>query len=174
MPLNQIPTQFFPSYDQYTIMKKSIPFLALLFFFIFACNKNTEPQITEDQAVVQQQNGTTTTATDRDICCTSLIVSSTYFNGISICGVTGEGAACTMSSSCGNTCGGQLVLPNGTKNASFCFNTACPVCFTNLGNRAIQIMLNFGLSTVTIDIPASSTVCGQLDCNGNIQLCPPG
>lgn len=152
-------------------MKKSIPFLALLFFFFFACNKGEEPQTAESQSAVAAQNDGQAQAEDRAVCCCNVSVTSTAFAGLIICGVSGMGTACSFTPGmCPSTCGVQQAITPPNKNGSFCYDDDCTICFTNPSlTTAIQIRLDCGIGTV--DLPPNTTKCFVGDCNGNFFEC---
>ena len=141
-------------------MKQSILCFALLIVASFGCNKGTELQTTVGQST-GALNDPQPQVSDRFICCCDVIVTSAAFNGLTICGVAG------------NTCGVQQVVQSPNKNASFCYETNCPICFTNNSILfPIQIRLSCtGGSSGLINIPAGGTVCFLSDCNGNLQPC---
>lgn len=145
----------------------------LLIFFSFACKKSTEPQTTVDQSTIGKQNDTQPQVADRSNCCCNVVVSSTFFNGLTICGVL-VGNTCTVSSGCGNTCGNEQVVPAANKTALFCWDDTCPVCFHNDGTSQITIYFSCGGgSSNTFTIPALSWRCYTGDCNGNFTECAP-
>ncbi len=149
-------------------MKKSIPFLALLLSLSFACNKGTDSQAVVDKPTdVQAQVG------ERFICCCDLIVTSVAFGGLTVCGATGPGNACQINTAnCGSTCGVQKVFPAPGKNINFCFETGCPVCFTNNAAFPIQIRLAcLAGNSGTIDFLANETKCFMTDCTGALIPC---
>ncbi len=155
-------------------MKKSISFLALLLLISFACNKGTDSQMTEGQSITGNTNEVQTQAGDRDICCCNVVVSSTVFEGLTICGVYGPGNGCSIrTSNCGYTCGVEKVLPQPNKNANFCYQTECPICFTNNSpTYPIQIYLSCTSGNSTpFWIPAGGTLCFMADCTGSLQPC---
>lgn len=158
-------------------MKKSIPFLALLLCFSFACNKGNDSQTSTHKSTIVKPNADQSQAEERSVCCCDLIVSSTRFGGLTVCGATGTLVPlppCSMSTTCGlNTCGGELVVGPLDKDVVICYETDCPLCITNNSMAfPIQIYLDCAALTGPINIPTGGTVCFLSDCNGNLHICP--
>lgn len=155
-------------------MKKLIPFLPflmLLIFFSYACEKGTESQTAEEQTTIDKQNYSQLQVVDRASCCCDVVVSSAYFEGMTICGVL-VGDTCVVSSSCGNTCGNSQVVPAANKTALFCWNDTCPVCFYNPGSQTITIYFDcLGGESDSYDIVSLGTRCFTGDCDGNFTPC---
>jgi len=156
-------------------MKKSILCFTLLLAFSFGCNKGTEPQITESQSSPDKSTVVQAPAEDRALCCCDLIVSSTTFGGLTICGAinfVNPGNPCSISTTCGDTCGEEMVVTPLDRDVEICYKTDCPICFTNdSGVFAIQIQLGCDVLTGPIDLDPGETRCFLSDCNGNLVEC---
>jgi hypothetical protein len=160
-------------------MKNSIAFLSLLLFLSFGCNKADNIATRATQSTDATGNNTDAVGiVDRDgTCCCTIIVSSTYFEGIRICGVTGEGSDCNFCSDCGNSCGVSRLFPLA-KNDVFCTN-GCPFKVTNVGFLPIRVSFVCAggtSSAIWIDPNASAiytndcstppTLCNETRCGG--------
>lgn len=151
-------------------MKNSIAVLALLLSLSIGCNKASDIQTAANPEVVA--------VIDRGGdggCCCSLVVSSTYFNGLTICGLApGDGTSdCDVfcTSSCGMGSGISKTFPNG-KDGTFCISSGRPFRITNNGILPIQIFfICNGTSSSRTWIPAGGAVVFTNDCNGTTTLC---
>lgn len=170
----------FIRFNNTIIMKNPISIFLLLFLALFSCTKfetqpgtvgnvqaGTNPPIETDMYEV--------VAVNRDGCCCSLVVSSTYFGGLTICGLIGEGGDdcrfCTID--CGTSCGSEFTFPQG-KNHTVCFDSGCPFSVRNNGFLPIQIFFICPSGNSTpVWIPASGTIYMSNDCSGTFTNCTP-
>ena len=156
-------------------MKKLIPFFFLFTIFSFAFTMgNTEPKVVEAQPTIGNPDDLQLREADLANCCCSVIVTSTYFNGMTLCGVL-VGDPCTVTSSCGDDCGNAQVVPAANKTAQFCWDDSCPICFHNDGIAEIKIKFSCpgGSPANEFPIPPGQWRCYTGDCNGNFVQCDP-
>lgn len=160
-------------------MHKSILFLAVLLAFSVGCNKSTDLQnravdsknapeqvlnLSPEELEISNREGS---------CCCYIVVSSTYFGGISICGVSTGRNACDVfcTTECGTSSGLEKTIPNG-KDGTFCVSSGSPYRITNLGILPIRIhfVCPGGASTPVWIDPLASIVYTN-DCSGTILEC---
>lgn len=113
-------------------------------------------------------------------CCCDIVVSSTYYGGMSLCGITNGTDNCgPFCTTCGWTDNMGLTWPIG-KNHTFCINPGKPFSITNIGIAPIQIWFscNGGAASSATWIPApgglvSNTVYFTNDCGDETVQCDP-
>ncbi|MBN8679443.1 MAG: hypothetical protein J0M29_14535 [Chitinophagales bacterium] len=156
-------------------MKQTIFFFAILVALASGCYKTTDvPAVQEESA--QDPNVIAVVQRDGESCCCSLVVSSTYFGGLTICGLQpGDGVNycdrfCTTS--CGQATGYAKTFPVG-KDPLFCIYSGSPFRITNNGFLPIQIyfICNGGTPSTPTWIPAGGSVIFSNDCKGTTTLC---
>jgi hypothetical protein len=160
-------------------MKNTLFFFALLLAFASAsgCYETTDnSSLTTDQEVKDLSVLTVGDRGGDGSCCCSLVVSSTYFAGLTICGLEpGDGTSnnfcdrfCTTT--CGQGSGYAKTFPVG-KDPLFCIYSGSPFRITNNGVLDIQIFfICNGTPSSPTTIPALSSVVFTNDCNGTTTL----
>lgn len=161
-------------------MKNSILFVALLLAFGIGCNKASDLLTTSNQEQTAQNNAEPNVVAVIDRggdggCCCNLVVSSTYFEGLTICGLATENSNGSCDRFCTTTCGMSSgiskTFPVG-KDPSFCIASGSPFRVTNNGVLPIQIyFICNGTASSPISIPAGGSVIYTNDCNGTTVLC---
>lgn len=162
-------------------MKNTIFFFALLLAFASAtgCYEPSYNTETADQTTGEIKDVNVLAVVNRGGdggCCCSLVVSSTYFAGLTICGLQpGDGTTnscdrfCTTS--CGQGTGYSKTFPVG-KDPVFCIYSGSPFRIHNPGILDIQIyFICNGTPSSPQTIPAGGSVIFNNDCSGTTTLC---
>ncbi len=166
-------------------MKHSIFFLAFVLAASFGCQKGSDFQTsgTTDQITDNNADPSVAAVLERGGdggCCCSLVVSSTYFGGLTICGLApGDGTTeycdrfCTTSCGMGSGLAKTFPIP---KDPTFCIYSGSPFRITNLGILPIQIFFicNGGAPSSPVTIPVGGAVIYTNDCSGTTTLCTAG
>ncbi|MFN0173296.1 MAG: hypothetical protein ACKVU0_01520 [Saprospiraceae bacterium] len=161
-------------------MKKSVFFFALLISLGYGCYKVNDLQIpaTQSQSAIDNPADVNTSnepAGDRgpDVdCCIQLVVSSTLFDRVEICGVANSLDSCTpFTNNCGTSSGFLETIVG--KDGVFCVPPDQPFSITNIGGDQITIYLAtpFG-NTAAVNLAANGgTISYATDCNGVPVVC---
>ncbi|GEM_PF-3183869 len=160
-------------------MKRSIFFFALLISLGYGCYQANDLQTpaTQSQSAIDNPIGVNTSdgaASDRGPnvdCCIQLVVASTLFEKVEICGVANSVDSCTpFTNNCG-TSSGFLETIIG-KDGIFCVPVDQPFSITNIGGDQITIYLaTFGGNTAPVTLDPNESVSYSYDCNNTPVVC---
>lgn len=159
-------------------MKNLALVLTILSLSFFACNKAEDVQdavtnhqkLEQTNSTNQDENGQVSFRGPGTDCCCQMVISSTYFGGMTICGVDTQFAngACGVvnTSNCGDTGNRSQTL---AKPGTFCVIPGSPFCITNTGNQQIQFYFTCNGNNISPTfLNPNQMLCYSWDCNGAI------